>query len=386
MKLQYTDLNLKTKRTLTSKFFKDHNITYDNIDTETLNHLNTFLSTHPTFDRKKAFYQMMISETTLEKNLLLRYEKYVDEPLHTETFYRLKHGDEEGLKLYLEKNKSKGFGKTLEGQIKKYGLEEGTKRYNESNKKRAHTLENFIRLYGEKEGPIKYQETIDKKSMSEDNMIKLYGEKEGKIRFQQWKDKCKSSEENFIKRHGEELGKQKWQEFKDKSKSTKENFIRRHGKELGEEKWKKYKNAYGWSRASKQSLEIFNPLVEFSKTLGIDYNDIFYGVEDSFEYKIESDSRLFCYDFTIMSIKLIIEFNGSHVHPSKEKLTGEKWNQWKNAWTGESANTRYAQDMKKLKVAEDNRFTIIEIWDYEDKDKSLERCKKLISKKLEDRL
>ena len=381
MKLEYKDLHLKTKRAFSSKFFKENNITLENIGEEKLIALNTVLSTTPSSDRQLAFYQMIISETTLEKNLVKRFEKYLKSKINTEEFYRLKLGDEYGLEKYQSVGKSRGGGNTLEGQIKKYGKEEGVRRYNEMNSKRAHTLDNFIRIHGEAKGREMYKSTMAKKGLSLEKLQNKYGKEEGLIRWNEWKAKCISTEKNFIRRHGEKAGKQKWQDFKDKSKSTKENFIRRHGKVEGEKRWKNYKQNYGWTQASQQSLEIFEPLTKQLLEKGIDFNDIFYGVENSFEFKIEKGEKLYSYDYTILSLKLIFEFNGSHVHPSKEKL-GESWNNWKNAWTGENADTKYAQDQYKIKIAEKEGFTVIEIWDYEDRNESLNKCLRLVEERI----
>ena len=408
MKLQYNDLNLKTKRAFSNKFFKDHNITFDNIDHDKLITLNTFLSEDRTSERRAAFYQMLISETTLEKDLLLRYEKYVNTPLHTELFYRLKFGDSEGTNLYhIAKNK-RGYGNTLKGHIVKFGLEEGTKLYNERNSKRAHTLDNFIRLYGEINGPIKYKSAIDNKGGCKlENMVALYGETEGEKRWNDWKDRCKSSEENFIKRHGEELGKQKWQEFKDKAISSEKNFIRRHGKvegkkkykqfcqrsantkenfirvhglEEGEKRWNDYKNSNAGYKASKESLDFFEPITKHLLNMGVEMEDIWFGGDDSMEFKIENGDKLYSYDYTILSKKIIIEFNGNHVHPSKE-LLGENWDSWRCAWSGETADQKHSQDMEKLKIAEKEGFTVIEVWDFKDKNESLEKCIKIVEER-----
>lgn len=385
MKLQYKDLHLKTKRAFTTKFFKENNITLENIGEEKLIALNTVLGKDITGEQRVAFYQILISETTLEKDLVKRFERYeklsINKSFNTEEFFRIKLGDELGIKTYNELKSKRNFGKSLDGFIEKYGKEEGARRYNEMNAKRAHTLENFIRIYGETKGKEMYESTMAKKAMSLEKFQNKYGKEEGLIRWNEWKSKCISTEKNFIRRHGEKAGKQKWQDFKDKSKSTKENFIRRHGKVEGEKRWKNYKENYGWTQASQQSLEIFEPLTKQLLEKGIDFNDIFYGVENSFEFKIEKGEKLYSYDYTILPLKLIFEFNGSHVHPSKEKL-GEAWNTWKNAWTGEDADTKYAQDQHKIKIAEKEGFTVLEIWDYEDKKEALEKCIKLVEERI----
>lgn len=406
--MNYKDLHLKTKRAFTTKFFKENNITLENIGEEKLIALNTVLSTTPSSDRQLAFYQMIISETTLEKNLVKRFEKYLKSKINTEEFYRLKFGDEYGLEKYQSVGKSRGGGNTLEGQIKKYGKEEGARRYNEMNSKRAHTLDNFIRIHGEAKGREMYKSTMAKKAMSLENFQNKYGDEEGLNRYNEWKAKCISTEENFINRHGEKLGKQKWQDFKDKSKSTKENFIRRHGKvegekryklfcersantkenfirvhgfEEGTKKWEVYKNSNAGYKASKESLEFFKHLTKHLLTMDLELDDLWFGSNDSIEFKIESDNKLYSYDYTILSLKLIFEFNGNHVHPSRE-LLGEKWNDWRCAWTSETADEKHSMDMEKISIAEKEGFTVLEIWDYEDKKEALEKCIKLVEERI----
>lgn len=366
----------------TKKKFRENNLNFQTLSSEIKEDLLKILDYGITSgERYDAIPIMLSSSTTLENNLFERYKRYCEVQQNTETFYRLKFGDEEGIEKFNSVGSSRGKGNTLEGQIAKYGLEEGTRRHTEMNSKRAHTIENFIKKYGEEKGREMFEHTMSKKGVSLDVFKNKYGEELGLQRYNEWKEKCVSTEENFIKRHGEKLGKQKWEEFKEKSKSTKDNFIRRHGKTLGTEKWKNYKENYGWAKASKQSLEIFEPLTEFLTSIKIDFNDIFYGVENSFEYKIESNDRLYSYDYTILPLKLIFEFNGNHVHPSKE-LLGDKWSSWRNAWTGEDADTRHCQDMEKISIAENEGFTVIEIWDYENKDDVLAKCKNLVLERI----
>jgi len=381
MKILFDDLYIKTKNTFRTKFFKEHNITYDNIEPIILDGLNTIMSRNITSDRKRGLFEMLLTTTELESDLVKRFDKYCETPKSSEINFRLKLGDEAGSKKFIESAQARGQGNTLAGQIAKYGIEEGTKRHEEMNSKKIHTLENFIRKHGEEKGKEMYELTMSKKGLTLDRMKEKYGDELGIEKFNDWKEKCISTKENFIKRHGEELGNQKWDEFRQKSKSTQENFIRRHGKTEGEKRWNSYKENYGWTRASEQSLEIFEPITKFLLENNISFDEIFYGVENSFEYKIENNNRLYSYDYTILPLKLIFEFNGNHVHPSKEKL-GDKWNEWRNAWTGENADTRLAQDLEKISIAENKGFDVIEIWDFEDKKIVIEKCKELIKERI----
>lgn len=410
MKIQFDELHQKTKNVFRTKFFKEYGITYDNIDLALLKSVNTVIPRNLTQDRKWAFFEMLLTTTELESDLVKRFDKFTKTGMHTMEAYRLKFGDTEGQRRYAEVGKSRGQGNTLEGQIKKYGKEEGTRKHKEMNSKRAHTLENFVRLYGEKEGQKRYQSAMDNKGGCKlENLIRLYGEEEGKIRYHNWVKACVSTEENFIKRHGKELGMKKWTEFKNKSKSTKENFIRRHGKEEGLkrykqycersantkenfirvhgekeglERWEKYKNSNAGYIASEESLLVFEPLTKFALSNDVDFDDIFYGADDSFEYKIEDNEKLHSYDYTIIPLKLIFEYNGRHIHPSKTLLSEEEWNAWRSPWTKETADEARNKDLRKIKAAEKEGFTVIEIWDFEDKNQVVERCKRMIKERI----
>ncbi len=126
---------------------------------------------------------------------------------------------------------------------------------------------------------------------------------------------------------------------------------------------------------------IFEPLTEFALSNNIDFNDIFYGAKNSFEYKIEDNEKLHSYDYTILPLKLIFEYNGSHVHPSAEKL-GEKWNKWRSPWLKETADEAKLKDLRKIEAAQNAGFTVVEIWDFEDISESIEKCKRLIEERI----
>lgn len=408
MKIQFNDLHVKTKNVFKTEFFVENNITYDNISPELLEAMNIVLSRNITIDRKRAFFEMLLTETKLESDLVKRFDKYCETQLHTIEFYCLKFGDEEGQRKYEEAVTIRGIGNTLEGQIKKYGLEEGTRRFQSATSKKVHSLENFIKKHGEEKGQEMFEMTMAKKGQSLEKFIRLNGEEEGKRKYENWKNTCVSTEENFIARHGEELGLQKWNEFKEKSKQTEENFIKRHGETTGKKlfkeyctkigntkenfvrahgeteginRWEKYKQSNAGYISSKESLLIFEPLTQFALSNNVNFYDIFYGVDNSFEYKIEDNEKLHSYDYTILPLKLIFEYNGHHVHPSAEKL-GEKWNEWKSPWTKETADEVRLKDLRKIEAAQNAGFTVVVIWDFEDKLEVIERCKTIIKERI----
>ena len=392
-----------------TKIFLENNIGF-NIDECIKTDLLLIVKTKLSPERRDCLIEMIKSRDDHDLSLLERFNLYYSINYGTLESNQLKYGLKQGKLRYEENNKARGFGNTLDGQIEKYGKEEGTKRFNLANAKKVQSLDNFIKKHGETKGEEMYNLTMAKKGQSLDKFVSKYGKEDGKKRFDKWVNSCAATKDNFIKRHGENDGIKKWELFKKRSKSTKENFISRHGylegtkrykqycersantkenfirvhgEELGIEKWNKYINNANTFRASTESLEIFNPLTKKLILEGIDFEDIFYGIEDSFEFKLMYDEEhYYSYDYTIESLKIIIEYNGSHVHPSKEKLTEQEWRQWKSPWTKEEADTKYKFDSDKIKFAEKSGYKVITIWDYENKEKALEKCLNLVKERI----
>jgi hypothetical protein len=129
-----------------------------------------------------------------------------------------------------------------------------------------------------------------------------------------------------------------------------------------------------FGKASKESLKVFNPLIEWCLSVGIEYDDIFIGIDDKNEYFIKDDNIHF-YDFVIKNKKIIIEFNGVAFHARPEQLNK---NEWFNPFTKENAEDNIKRSKIKYQLAIDRGFEILEIWSdicYLD---NIELCKKFI--------
>jgi len=134
-------------------------------------------------------------------------------------------------------------------------------------------------------------------------------------------------------------------------------------------------------KASKQSLEIFQEFYDKMIKL-FSINKIYIGIENNREFFIKSNNRLYFYDFTIKPLKLIFEYNGSHVHPNKEKLNEEEWNNWTHRFTHLSANEVYKLDQEKIQFAKNDDFDVIEIWDSD----TTEYNKQIVSESIKQKL
>jgi very-short-patch-repair endonuclease len=92
----------------------------------------------------------------------------------------------------------------------------------------------------------------------------------------------------------------------------------------------------------------------------------------------ETINKFYFYDFVLKNKKVIIEYHGESFHPRKEKLNEEEWKAWKVPFTCESADSKYAFDMRKNTFAEKNGFKIIEIWSSDNFEYSVEKIVKCI--------
>ena len=168
--------------------------------------------------------------------------------------------------------------------------------------------------------------------------------------------------------YDKETAYEKYTEAIKSSRTTLYAFQKRYGNGEGKEKYKvslhkrketflaKYGTTFpSGGRTSKQSLKFFIPLYKQIRKLGIKKEDICWGIKGSREFAITKDSTSFCYDFTIKSLKYIIEYNGSfwHSHPDK-KYTGFI-----------DEETVIKKDLLKRKVIEDRGFLVRYVWDFE---------------------
>jgi hypothetical protein len=131
-------------------------------------------------------------------------------------------------------------------------------------------------------------------------------------------------------------------------------------------------------KASKQSLEYFNPLRTWliSKH-NILPDDIYLGIEGSKEFFLaHSTLYYFRYDFTIRSKKIIIEYHGDRWHPS-DILTDSQWKDWSSPH-GISVDIQHNIDIKRKEIAETLGFKYYVIWSYKDKDQEMKNVIKFI--------
>ena len=133
-----------------------------------------------------------------------------------------------------------------------------------------------------------------------------------------------------------------------------------------------------FGRASIESLEVFNPIIDFcKKNLNIENSDIYVGTDTNSEYFINTGTKTYFYDFCIKSKKIIIEFHGIGFH-ANPNWDNAKLNEWRSAFTSETSNENIRKTKIKNNVAIRNGFKLLEIWSDVDVDLNINTCKKFI--------
>ena len=290
----------------------------------------------------------------------------------------------------IESIKKKTSG-NLERYINMYGYEEGIKRYeNFCKKSNVLTKQYYINKYGYEEGLKKYTERLKKCAITKENMIQKYGYEEGIKRYENWKNNIKVTKEKYLQNHTEEewinlckkkaITKEKylqnhteeeWIILCKKKAITKENMIQKYGYEEGIKRYENWKMKIfsNLNFVSKESIEFFKPIVEYCKENNIEY----YGV-DKKEFLIENRF----YDFTIPSIKLIVEYNGSMWHYNPNYNYPENF---KNPF-GKSLEELKENDNYKRNLAKENEFILIDVYDTDNKMEKQKEIIKIIKKEI----
>ena len=150
------------------------------------------------------------------------------------------------------------------------------------------------------------------------------------------------SYENMVKRYGKKLGIQLMLDIQDRRKNT---LMAQYGTTTVSQ------------RISKASLKLFIPLYKRIRKLGIAKEDIYWGISGSKEFATRFEGKNYFYDFTIKSLKIIIEFNGCYWH-AREDL------EWKrpDITKEESLKT----DSNKKSAMLDRGFNYLTVWEDDD--------------------
>jgi hypothetical protein len=260
---------------------------------------------------------------------------------------------------------------------KEYWLEKGYSEEESTNKVKEYQKENSNKFVKKiLENPDKYKDrTITqveywvKNGFSKEDSIK-------KIKANQ----DKSSIEFFIKKYGEEEGTIRYMDrLKQLSyTSSKKYYTDKYGSDKGNSIYTEIikRRTIGFNRSSKEAFRFLLPIYKFLRKCDIDKKEIYWGVGSSSEWFINSNNCLFFYDFTIPSLKIVIEFHGIAFHPKENEYN------WVSIY-GETYEYKYNIDKLKKEIAEKNGFQYFHIYSDEDINAKqieiIEYIKKIIS-------
>lgn len=190
------------------------------------------------------------------------------------------------------------------------------------------------------------------RSMNKDIFVRKYGEVEGIKRFIEYQRKRVKSRtlEGYIERFGEELGIKKYTEIKNKMIGC------------------------GYSKISQKLFwGIYNKLpVELQKQC------YFAELNKEFGRWSTENNRGYFFDFTVLGINIIIEFNGDDIHANP--LT-YKENDFTKYIKPKKAKDIWEYDNKKKKYIENEGFECIYVWESDFRD-----CPQIIVEELSDKL
>lgn len=113
---------------------------------------------------------------------------------------------------------------------------------------------------------------------------------------------------------------------------------------------------------SKESLKLFEPIYNEIK----DRYTCYIGVPNSgtSEYKLFANGLMYLFDFTIKELNLMFEYNGEAFHPNPA-WDKERWNNWRQTFSGKTADEYHAYYTQKIKAAENCGFKVIQLWSSE---------------------
>jgi hypothetical protein len=297
-----------------------------------------------------------------------------------------------------------------------YDQEESLEKIKEYKQKKATTLENFISSFGEEEGKKKYISFCEKSKQTKEKWINKYGENWE----EKWEDYKRSKDSTSFKwalkkckgdiEQATELFKIRIESVKiDKDKKIKElggveeyeKYINKINSSKGrnfedclrenngnyKEAVKKYtevlkKRMVKFGRASKTSLYYFMPI--YDHLINFKENKVFLEIEKSFPFFLydKQNSRSYCYDFCLINTetKLIIEFNGIKWHPKLDQHSIEEYKKISCFLKSDKKILeKYNYDKERKRIAIDNGFSYLEIWDDDEPEKNIKKIESFLT-------
>jgi hypothetical protein len=152
--------------------------------------------------------------------------------------------------------------------------------------------------------------------------------------------------------------------------------IKRHKNE-GHKKYMETKNKMSgsWNPKSANSVSFsssqsanafFKKIYKFVRRLGFTRHEMTFKLNFGKEFWIKKDKKIYFYDFVLHPLRLIVEFNGEHVHVDPGLSLEEKL-KWKHAFSKMDAFSIEEYDKQKNIAAAARGYKIIYVW-YKDQE------------------
>ena len=165
---------------------------------------------------------------------------------------------------------------------------------------------------------------------------------------------------------------------------TLEKCIEEYGEEIGLQKWKDRQEK--WQRSllengnmkcgySKVSQDLFYILLkEYSYEC---MKNVYFATKNKEYYISRKGCGFFVYDFTDIDKKKIIEYNGDCYHANPKIYKKDDYPHPFYKKNGPSAEETWKRDELKMKIAIENGFDVLTIWDSDyrkDKNETIKKC------------
>lgn len=300
-------------------------------------------------------------------------EEYLNYQKRDSTYFKNKFG--QNWEIEYDRYKKKiSYSNSIEGYIDKYGELIGKEIFEfVSKQKDSMTFNHFLSKNNNDliKAKFEYDQRLKSVSVNLESFIDRYGRDVGTEKYisnknrisKSLKDKCDSMTP---------------EERKLKYGMTLQNLLRKYDNhELAKEVYDRWISSVTVpiTRASKESMDVFSILIEYVKEIGILDDDIFVGSGDKREFFIKDSGKIFFYDFTVRSKKIIIEYNGVAFHPKSDKIE-----EFKPIYGNKSPIELYEYHKYKLEIAKSRGFKILEIWS--DEEGNFEKCVDFIEKNI----
>ena len=105
------------------------------------------------------------------------------------------------------------------------------------------------------------------------------------------------------------------------------------------------------------------------------------GYNKNKEYFIRDGGEFYFYDFTVLDLNVIIEYNGITWHANPE-WDDNRLNEWYNPFSNETYMTNIDKFNKKIKLANINGFDTLVLWSDTNIDDNIKKCKEFLLNKL----